>query len=252
MSREATFLYNNLLLVAFCLTILWGVMYPLLTRGGARRDAVGVEAVLQLLPAQLRPAAAPADGHRPARRLAARVAARARPDVPHPARRRARHRRRADRGRVRLVDAGPARLHVLGVRRGVDRARVLARNARAPARSCGSSAATGAATAATSCTPRSCCFAIGVAGSSAYQTVGERGLHPGQALTRRRLHAALRRARDDARSRTPSRRARRRRLARRLARHDAAPGQEHLPGGEGDVERGRRSTTTRGISATCS
>ena len=31
-SREATFLYNNLLLVAFCLTILWGVVYPLLTQ----------------------------------------------------------------------------------------------------------------------------------------------------------------------------------------------------------------------------
>jgi cytochrome c-type biogenesis protein CcmF len=31
-SREATFLYNTLLLVAFCLTILWGVMYPLLTQ----------------------------------------------------------------------------------------------------------------------------------------------------------------------------------------------------------------------------
>jgi cytochrome c-type biogenesis protein CcmF len=30
-SREATFLYNNLLLVAFCLTILWGVMWPILT-----------------------------------------------------------------------------------------------------------------------------------------------------------------------------------------------------------------------------
>src|SRR5947207_7975133 len=30
-SRDATFLYNNLLLVAFCLTILWGVMYPILT-----------------------------------------------------------------------------------------------------------------------------------------------------------------------------------------------------------------------------
>jgi cytochrome c-type biogenesis protein CcmF len=30
-SREATFLYNNLLLVALCLTILWGVCYPLLT-----------------------------------------------------------------------------------------------------------------------------------------------------------------------------------------------------------------------------
>jgi cytochrome c-type biogenesis protein CcmF len=30
-SREAIFLYNNLLLVALCLTILWGVTYPLLT-----------------------------------------------------------------------------------------------------------------------------------------------------------------------------------------------------------------------------
>src|SRR5918992_334474 len=30
-SREATFLYNNLLLVAFRLTILWGVLYPILT-----------------------------------------------------------------------------------------------------------------------------------------------------------------------------------------------------------------------------
>jgi cytochrome c-type biogenesis protein CcmF len=31
LSREATFLYNNLLLVAFCLTILWGVVWPLLS-----------------------------------------------------------------------------------------------------------------------------------------------------------------------------------------------------------------------------
>jgi cytochrome c-type biogenesis protein CcmF len=30
-SREASFLYNNLLLVAFCLTILWGVVYPIMT-----------------------------------------------------------------------------------------------------------------------------------------------------------------------------------------------------------------------------
>src|SRR6266516_651166 len=30
-SREATFLYNNLLLVAFCLTILWGVAFPILS-----------------------------------------------------------------------------------------------------------------------------------------------------------------------------------------------------------------------------
>jgi cytochrome c-type biogenesis protein CcmF len=31
-SREATFLYNNLLLVALCLTILWGVMFPILSQ----------------------------------------------------------------------------------------------------------------------------------------------------------------------------------------------------------------------------
>ena len=30
-SREATFLYNNLLLVALALTILWGVVYPILS-----------------------------------------------------------------------------------------------------------------------------------------------------------------------------------------------------------------------------
>jgi cytochrome c-type biogenesis protein CcmF len=31
-SREATFLYNNLLLVALCLTILWGVTFPILSQ----------------------------------------------------------------------------------------------------------------------------------------------------------------------------------------------------------------------------
>ena len=38
-SREATFLYNNLLLVALALTILWGVVYPLLSEAltGERR-----------------------------------------------------------------------------------------------------------------------------------------------------------------------------------------------------------------------
>ena len=42
-SREATFLYNNLLLVALCLTILWGTAWPILSeavrgRGRRRRD----------------------------------------------------------------------------------------------------------------------------------------------------------------------------------------------------------------------
>ena len=40
-SREATFLYNNLLLVAFCLTILWGVVYPILTEA-VRGEAITV------------------------------------------------------------------------------------------------------------------------------------------------------------------------------------------------------------------
>src|SRR5690242_6967576 len=31
LSREAAFLYNNLLLVALCLTVLWGVLFPILT-----------------------------------------------------------------------------------------------------------------------------------------------------------------------------------------------------------------------------
>ena len=81
-SREAVFLYNNLLLVALCLTILWGVAWPILSeavRGSTRRRG---PAVLRLLPPDLRPAAAAADGHRAADRLAACVAARPRPDVP--------------------------------------------------------------------------------------------------------------------------------------------------------------------------
>ncbi len=32
LSREATFLYNNLLLVALCLTVFWGVVFPILTQ----------------------------------------------------------------------------------------------------------------------------------------------------------------------------------------------------------------------------
>jgi cytochrome c-type biogenesis protein CcmF len=43
-SREATFLYNNLLLVALSLTILWGVTYPILTqfvRGVAAQEHSG-------------------------------------------------------------------------------------------------------------------------------------------------------------------------------------------------------------------
>src|SRR5437763_5202153 len=40
-SREATFLYNNLLLVALALTILWGVVYPLLSEAVTGEAATG-------------------------------------------------------------------------------------------------------------------------------------------------------------------------------------------------------------------
>jgi cytochrome c-type biogenesis protein CcmF len=40
-SREATFLYNNLLLVALCLTVLWGVVWPLVSEA-VRGEAVVV------------------------------------------------------------------------------------------------------------------------------------------------------------------------------------------------------------------
>jgi cytochrome c-type biogenesis protein CcmF len=40
-SREATFLYNNLLLVALCLTILWGVLFPILSEA-VRGESVTV------------------------------------------------------------------------------------------------------------------------------------------------------------------------------------------------------------------
>ena len=78
-SREAAFLYNNLLLVAFALTMLWGVAYPLVSQARARRPGHGRPSVLQLLPQDLRPAVAAPDGDRPAPRLAAGIAALVRP-----------------------------------------------------------------------------------------------------------------------------------------------------------------------------
>ena len=85
-SREATFLYNNLLLVALCLTILWGVTFPILSEAVRGDRDHGRQAVLQLLPALVRAAAALADGDRAARAVAARVAALARAHVPLAAR----------------------------------------------------------------------------------------------------------------------------------------------------------------------
>ena len=65
-SREATFLYNNLLLVALVPDRPLGRPVPDRLRGGARHDAHDRAAVLQLLPARVRAAAAAADGDRAA------------------------------------------------------------------------------------------------------------------------------------------------------------------------------------------
>ena len=49
-SREAAFLYNNLLLVALCLTILWGVAWPILSEAIRGESGRRRAAVLRLLP----------------------------------------------------------------------------------------------------------------------------------------------------------------------------------------------------------
>ena len=118
-------------------------------------------AVLRLLPADLRAAAPAPDGHRAADRLAANLGQGAPEDAALADRRRARHRRRADRARRRLVAARADRLHVL--RRSCSRRSSSSSSAaRArPARWPSSSRGTGAATAATSSTRRSCCSRSG-------------------------------------------------------------------------------------------
>ena len=190
-SREATFLYNNLLLVALCLTILWGVVFPILSEA-VRGEQITVGApVLQLLPAHLRAAAAPADGDRAARRLAARVAALARPELRLAGRDRARRRAscsscsaRARPGSGSLaytfsafvlgsigyefVRGTRARRALTGglVARGV--LELVARNRRRYGGYIVHAAIV--------------LLAIGIVGSSAYDTVRERTLSPGQTM----------------------------------------------------------------------
>ncbi len=129
LSREATFLYNNLLLVALCLTILWGVLFPILTqlvKGESRTigrpyydfflRSFGLPLLLLMgigpLIAWRRTSLQRAD---PRPRLAARC--------------RRRRGGRARRRRCRLVDAGTDRVHVLRVRARHDRCRAGSRHA---------------------------------------------------------------------------------------------------------------------------
>ena len=127
-SREATFLYNNLLLVALALTILWGVVYPILSQAVTGQAATVSKPYYNFFLHTFGIAAAVADGHRPARRVAPRVTACAGTNVPVAAR------RGGDRGN-RIACSGSGilahrrdRLHVLRLRARVDRARVRARD----------------------------------------------------------------------------------------------------------------------------
>ncbi len=123
-SREAAFLYNNLLLIALCLTILWGVIFPIVSEA-VRGESVTVgPAVLQLLPPRLRDPVAAADGNRAARRLAARVDLLAEAHSGLAGAGCARDRRSVAPRRSRLVAARSRHVHVQRVRAGVDRDRV--------------------------------------------------------------------------------------------------------------------------------
>ncbi len=94
-------------------------------------------------------------------------------------------------------------------------------------------------------------LAIGVAGSSAYQTIRERSLQPGQSMEVAGYTLTYRVARDEAAAERAGDERDRRRLPRRLARDDAASGQELLSGRAVDSRTTCRSTTTRAASATC-
>ena len=69
-SREAAFLFNNLLLVGIAFSVLWGTLFPILSRGGAGHQDHGRPAVLQQGERPARPAAAGAHRHRAADRVA--------------------------------------------------------------------------------------------------------------------------------------------------------------------------------------
>ena len=192
-SREATFLYNNLLLVALTLTILWGVAYPILHEAVARRVADRRARLLQLLPPRLRAAAAAADGDRAARRVAARVA-------PQPRRSRSRGRPASRSSPGSSCSRSGAGSSIPGLIAYTFSAFVLAsialefiRGTRAR-RALSGGSWPGAFSALVARNRRRyggyivhaaiVLLAIGIAGSSAYDTVDERKLAPGDSRSR--------------------------------------------------------------------
>ena len=131
-SREATFLYNNLLLVALCLTILWGVIFPILTEA-VRGEQITVSGpyynfFLRVfgLPLLLLMGIGPLVAWRRASLAVARAELRVAGGD------RARGGARPAPARSRLVLDRLARLHVRRVRAGLDRLRVRTRDPGAP------------------------------------------------------------------------------------------------------------------------
>ena len=181
-SREATFLFNNLLFVGLAFAMLWGVLFPLVSKAFASEQITVSQpffhffAVVFGLPLILLMGIGPLIAWRRASlrslRLAfggpflAGLAAAALLLVlgygTSPA-----GRRRDLALRVRRVTIVVEFARGAGARRSLA-ARVLAERARL--RSC---AATGAATAATSSTSPSCSLVIGIVGTTAYTTVHE-------------------------------------------------------------------------------
>ena len=130
LSREATFLYNNLFLVALCLTVLWGVLFPVLSDiflGQSRTmSRPYYDFFLRIfgLPLLLLMGIGPLD------RVAARVGALASENAAMADRRIDRRGSRVDRGRRGVVAPRPDRVHVLCVRAHDDRGRARPRHPR--------------------------------------------------------------------------------------------------------------------------
>ena len=130
LSREATFLYNNLLLVALCLTVFWGEIFPILAQmyqGVSRTLGQGYyDFFLRIfgLPLLL------LMGDRPADRLAALLGEVAPEDAALADRHLARGGGSARRPRRRLLAPRPDRLHLLRLRPLHDRRRVRPGDAR--------------------------------------------------------------------------------------------------------------------------
>ena len=166
-SREAAFLYNNLVLVGIAFSVLWGTLFPIISECGARHEDHGRSAVLQHGEHSARPAAARAHGRRAAHRVAPGVGRRiCKRQFAVAGRRRARRRRRCCSRSACATCYALVAYTLAGFVAGDDRAGVLqghrraaidARRGAADRRSCGSSRAIAGATAATSCTPASSC-----------------------------------------------------------------------------------------------